>query len=155
MAVAAPAAIRLKKLPKGCTYPGEIVYAESRVRGTVFTSFIPVDKRHAFTIELGWSSDGVFPSVGMRPSHAPAAAAGAAGFVRLPEFVDTTGFDWDAVPMDMAVPGSFEKFLVFEMSKPDADEAVRLLSPLIEDAMRVWSLHAPGFFERLAGAVVR
>jgi hypothetical protein len=155
MATAAPSAVRLKKIPKASAYPGELSYAEPRVGGTAFTSFIPDGKRHAFTVELGWSADGVFPAVDMRPSHSPAAASGASGFVRLSEFINTAGYAWDAVPMDIAVPGSFERFLAFEMSKPDAEEATRLLRPLLEDAINAWSRHAPGFFERVAGAAYR
>ena len=152
---------RLKRLPKGegfLVIPGELVYADtSQPTLGRFVSFIPDQKRHAFTVELGWSVDGQFPAVSMRPSirlEEAVSAAPSRGFVRLSEFYSRLGEDWDVVPMNVLDPASFTRFMEFEMRKPDPQEARTLVRPLVEDALHKLQKHLPGFFDSLEGRVL-
>jgi hypothetical protein len=152
MAELSPEARRLKRLPKGSGYPGEIVFGHVLPGFAAFTSFVPVERSHAFTVELGWSLSGVFPTVGMRPSVGPEQALASpqpAGFVRLSEFYDRSGPVWDVAPINALDPSSFQRFMELEMRTLDPDEAVALLRPLMRDAAERWSAHALDFFAAL------
>lgn len=146
---------RFRLLPRGegFVYPGEIVFADtSRPMSGRFISFIPDQKRNAFTVELGWSADGRFPAAPMRPSTDPemrAAAAPASGFVRLSEFYSRLGEDWDVAPIDAVDPTSVTRSMELEVRELDPQEALALIRPLVEDATRKVQAYAPDFFDSL------
>ena len=153
MAGLSPGASRLKRLPKDSAYPGEIVFARVCPGFTAFTCFVPIEQRHAFTVELGWSCDAVFPNVGMRPSVGPEqalASPSSSGFVRLSEFYDRSGPDWDVAPMDARDPASFQRFMDLEMRRPSPEEAAAMLRPFVEDVAERWRRFAPAFFSGVA-----
>jgi len=148
--------IRLKRLPKGkeyALYPGEVVYADtSRPTLGRFISFIPSQKHNAFFIELGWSVDGRFPATSTRGIKSPeevTSEAPSRGFVRLTEFYSRLGEHWEVEPMDVLDPDSFTRAMEFAMRKLDPQEALALIRPLAEDAIRKVRQYAPGFLDAL------
>jgi hypothetical protein len=146
---------RLRRLPRGegFVHPGEIVFADtSRPTPGRFISFIPDQKRNTFTVELGWSADGRFPVASMRPSTDPetvASAAPSSGFVRLSEFYSRVGEDWGVAPIDALDLASVTRFMELELRKFDPQEALALIRPLVEDAIRKLQEYAPDFFDSL------
>ncbi len=150
---------RLKPLPRDAAHlvlQGEIVYADrSRPPMGRFVAFIPDQKAEAFTVELGWSADGQFPSTSARPSTGPAeavSARAACGFVRLTELYSRLGERWDAEPIDFEDPTSLERFMEFELRDLAAAEAAAMIAPLVAHALEQVRRHAPDFFAALSDA---
>lgn len=151
---------RLRRLPKGegyLTCQGEIVFADvSSAPIARFISFIPDQKRSAFTVELGWSTDGQFPRASARPNAHPATVISRrliGGFVRLTELYTGLGEDWDVTPSDPWEPTSVERLIEFQMRHLAPDEAGALLRPLVEDALFKLQKYAAPFFDSIsAGA---
>lgn len=140
---------RVKPLPKGSdllVIPGEILFARRHGTGLHYISFVPMGNRNAFTVELGWSTDGAFPPVIQRPNVGVAAAIERRppyGFVRLAECYSTLGLDWDATPIDALDPASSARFMAFELTRPTPEEARSRMKPLLEDACAKLREHAP------------
>ncbi len=149
---------RVRRLPRDAALvlPGEIVFVDgSRRTPGCFICFVPDQKRNAFTVELGWSADGRFPSVTARPSTDPVTAVATKpdrGFVRLSEFYSRLGEDWDLTPLDPLDPASLERMMALELRDLGPEEATSLIRPLVDDAVRRLRQHAPAFFVALAGA---
>jgi hypothetical protein len=154
---------RLGRLPKddgSLVLPGEIVYADiTRPDLARFVSFVPIQNRNAFTVELGWSIDGAFPAASSRPSTTPDDAVSEArprsGFVRLSAFYSSLGEDWDVTPVDALDASSVTRLLELEMRRLDPHEARALIRPLFEDAVARLAEHAPGFFAALQARLAR
>ena len=116
-------------------FPGEIVYSlENKYDASVFIILIPNQKNDSFNIEIAWSKKGGFPELSVRPNSM---------------FIEQKVADEYAIRLSCINGGADrfwmipkEKFtdpleeIIADMKKPSEEEAVILLTPLIDDCIQ-------------------
>jgi hypothetical protein len=139
-----------EKLPQFLPYkPGSSLYV---VPGERVFRWIPEEPIHCFaivapgrtggddfTIEIGWSSEGRFPELGMRPSGAP--SAGRSEFDRT-EFVcrlsalwSKEDYWWPLADLDPMDPDSQMRYILASAKPLSPQEARDAVAPRVEDAL--------------------
>ncbi len=116
---------------------------------------VPDQKREAFYLELGWSRQGRFPQLSMRPSFVRPADAGAEDevLIRLRELAGENDMGWTIEEPPLGgTRDEMMAYIVAQTAPLTPEVAQALVAPLVEEALRMWVELGRPFLEWHAGS---